>query len=197
MKSALVQTVFDTGAGALRPEDGAEDLRAGLHRLFLSVVADRAPDVARYLRTGAVEPIPSGSAAVPYLQAMNIWFQLQKIAEENAAMRARRRAEADAGPSAVPGSFATVMDRISGQKGGKAALDAALERLSVVPFVYPDRATPGEANALPAPVVAGWVEPGPPRARTAPGPPGPDRPRRVGPAPWPAPDRPQRNRLSG
>jgi phosphoenolpyruvate carboxylase len=145
MKSALVQTVFDTGAGALRPEDGAEDLRAGLHRLFLSVVADRAPDVARYLRTGAVEPIPSGSAAVPYLQAMNIWFQLQKIAEENAAMRARRRAEADAGPSAVPGSFATVMDRISGQKGGKAALDAALERLSVVPTMT---AHPTEAKRV-------------------------------------------------
>ena len=103
---------FEAGLGALRPEDGAEDLRAGLFRLFLSVAAERAPDVARYLRTGASEPIPAGAAAVPYLQALNIWFQLQKIAEENSAMRNRRRTEAESGPSAVPGSFALVLDRL-------------------------------------------------------------------------------------
>jgi len=135
--AAAVETVL----GAFRPEDGPDDLRAGLFRLLLSVVAERAPDVARYLRTGAADPIPAGPAAVPYLQALNIWFQLQKIAEENGAMRARRRAEAEAGPSAVPGSFAMAMDRLAGAAG----IPAALARLTVVPTLT---AHPTEAKRV-------------------------------------------------
>ncbi len=143
----LAQTLapFEAGLGALRPEDGAEDLRAGLFRLFLSVAAERAPDVARYLRTGAAEPIPSGAAAVPYLQALNIWFQLQKIAEENSAMRNRRRTEAESGPSAVPGSFAMVLDRLAGSKLAKKDIEAVLARLSVVPTMT---AHPTEAKRV-------------------------------------------------
>ena len=136
---------FEAGLGALRPEDGAEDLRAGLFRLFLSVAAERAPDVARYLRTGASEPIPAGAAAVPYLQALNIWFQLQKIAEENSAMRNRRRTEAESGPSAVPGSFALVLDRLAGSKLTKKDIEAALASLSVVPTMT---AHPTEAKRV-------------------------------------------------
>jgi phosphoenolpyruvate carboxylase len=143
--AALQPTHFATGFGGMRPEDGAEDLRAALFRLLLSVVADRAPDVARYLRTGAADRIPAGSEAVPYLQALNIWFQLQKIAEENTAMRTRRRAEAEAGPSAVPGSFALVLDRLSGTKGGKAAIADALKRLAVAPTMT---AHPTEAKRV-------------------------------------------------
>ncbi len=144
-RAASVAPPFDVGFGGMRPDDGAEDLRAGLFRLLLSVVADRAPDVARYLRTGASEPIPTGSDAVPYLQALNIWFQLQKIAEENTAMRGRRRAEAEAGPSAVPGSFAMVLDRLAGTKGGKTALAATLSTLRVVPTMT---AHPTEAKRV-------------------------------------------------
>jgi phosphoenolpyruvate carboxylase len=136
---------FGAGFGTMRPEDGAEDLRADLFRLLLSVVGERAPEVARYLRTGATDPIPSGPEAVPYLQALNIWFQLQKIAEENAAMRARRRAEAEAGPSAVAGSFAMVLDRLAGTKGGQAAVAAALPRLMVAPTMT---AHPTEAKRV-------------------------------------------------
>ena len=138
-------TAIEPGLGALRPDDGAEDLRAGLFRLFLSVVGERAPDVARYLHTGAGEAIPAGPTAVPYLQALNIWFQLQKIAEENTAMRARRRAEAESGPSAVPGSFAVVLDRLAGSKRPKAEIIAALARLSVVPTIT---AHPTEAKRV-------------------------------------------------
>lgn len=128
-----------------RQDDHGDDLRAGLFRLFLSVAADRAPQVARWLRTGADEPIPAGAAAVPYLQALNIWFQLQKIAEENAAMRQRRRTEAEAGPSAVPGSFAMVLDRLAGTKGGRRDAAAALERLVIAPTIT---AHPTEAKRV-------------------------------------------------
>ncbi len=141
----VAATAHNAVFGGMQLEDGAEDLRASLFRLLLSVVADRAPDVARYLHAGATEPIPSGPEAVPYLQALNIWFQLQTIAEENTAMRIRRRAEAEAGPSAVPGTFAMVFDRLAKAKGSKVALTAALSALTVVPTMT---AHPTEAKRV-------------------------------------------------
>lgn len=141
----VAASAFDTSFGGFGHDDGGGDLRSGLFRLFLSVVAERAPDVARYLRTGAQEPIPVGASAVRYLQALNIWFQLQKIADENIAMRTRRRIEAETGPSAVPGSFAMVFDRLSGDALAAKKIDAALERLSVVPTIT---AHPTEAKRV-------------------------------------------------
>jgi phosphoenolpyruvate carboxylase len=130
---------------ATRADDVPDDLRASLFGLLLAVVGERAPDVARWLRTGAAEPIPAGAEAVPYLQALNIWFQLQRIAEENAAMRARRRVEAESGPSAVPGSLAMVMDRIAGSRLPKREIEAALARLAVAPTLT---AHPTEAKRV-------------------------------------------------
>jgi len=135
----------DGAAPGFRQDDLGDDLRAGLFRLFLAVVADRAPDVARWLRTGTDEPIPGGAAAVPYLQALNIWFQLQKIAEENGAMRLRRRTEVEAGPSALPGSFAMVLDRMSATRTDRKETEAALERLCVAPTLT---AHPTEAKRV-------------------------------------------------
>ena len=127
-------------------QDGlGDDLRAGLFRLFLAVAGERAPDVARWLRTGAEEPIPSGAEAVPHLQAMNIWFQLQRIAEENGAMRVRRKTEGEAGLSAVPGSFAMVLDRMAATRNDRQQAEAALARLSISPTIT---AHPTEAKRV-------------------------------------------------
>ncbi len=145
MARAASAFAADSAGPGFRPDDPGDDLRGGLFRLFLAVVADRAPDVARWLRTGAEEPIPAGAEAVQYLQALNIWFQLQKIAEENGAMRLRRRTEAEAGPSAVPGSFAMVLDRASASKPGRKEAEAALTRLSVAPTIT---AHPTEAKRV-------------------------------------------------
>ncbi|MBS0565664.1 MAG: phosphoenolpyruvate carboxylase [Proteobacteria bacterium] len=135
----------EPGLDSLLPEGAGEDLRAGLIRLLLSVVAARAPSVARWLRMGAADPIPSGSEAVPYLQALNIFFQLLKIAEENSAMRSRRRTEAEIGPSAVPGSFAMAFERLAGADVPRPEIEAALARLTVAPTLT---AHPTEAKRV-------------------------------------------------
>ncbi|MFV0302792.1 MAG: phosphoenolpyruvate carboxylase [Paracoccus sp. (in: a-proteobacteria)] len=96
-------------------DDYATRLRAGLHDLWREVLIRRAPRVAGDLDAGRAIVIPRDNGAVPYLQAFNIWFQLLRIADDNAAMRDRRKAETELGPSAVPGSFARA----------KAELDAA------------------------------------------------------------------------
>tara|TARA_R110000782_G_scaffold23433_4_gene61333 strand:+ start:1748 stop:2041 length:294 start_codon:yes stop_codon:yes gene_type:complete len=70
----------------------AETLRFELHGLWRKVIARRAPQLAQQLDTSG-SPLPQGRDQVSYLQALNIWFQLLKIVEENAAMRARREAE--------------------------------------------------------------------------------------------------------
>ncbi|MES2541630.1 MAG: phosphoenolpyruvate carboxylase [Pseudomonadota bacterium] len=92
-------------------------LRADLRRLWSNVIQRRAPQV---LQT-ALDPtvaFPSGHTAIALMQAVNIWFQLTKIVDENAAMRSRRMVEAALGPEAVEGSFAAALS----------ALDPALSR---------------------------------------------------------------------
>ena len=84
----------------------AATLRAELHDLWRDVLMVRAPRVAADLDAGRAIQIPRDNGAVPYLQAFNIWFQLLRIVDDNAAMRMRRKAETDLGAAAVPGSFA-------------------------------------------------------------------------------------------
>ena len=83
----------------------AATLRADLRALWRNVIARRAPEVADRIE----QPdhcLPIGEAASPYLQAINIWFQLTRIIDENCAMRDRRQAEARQGAESVEGSFA-------------------------------------------------------------------------------------------
>lgn len=83
-------------------------LRHDLRRLWVNVIQRRAPNV---LQT-ALDPdaeYPSGHQAIALMQAVNIWFQLTKIIDENAAMRARRMVEAAEGLQAVEGSFAAAL----------------------------------------------------------------------------------------
>jgi phosphoenolpyruvate carboxylase len=78
-----------------------------------------------------------------FLQAVNIWFQLTKIANENSAMRERRQTEALDGPEIVEGSFAQAMAQIR-DEAPKNFL-AAVSSLSVGPTLT---AHPTEAKRV-------------------------------------------------
>lgn len=89
-------------------------LRSDLRRLWSNVIQRRAPQV---LQT-ALDPtigFPSGHTAIALMQSVNIWFQLLKIIEENAAIRTRRTVEATQGPEAVEGSFAAALSALDPQ----------------------------------------------------------------------------------
>jgi phosphoenolpyruvate carboxylase len=90
----------DTGyAGRLRDELGG---------LWQNVIARRAPQVLPLLLS-ASDDLPVGADIGAYLQGLDIWFQLLRIIDENAATRARRLVETNTGPAAVEGSFARVL----------------------------------------------------------------------------------------
>lgn len=95
-----------------RPDEAdcsyAGGLRMELRRLWQNVIARRAPAILPLL-SGDCGDLPEGDDLTSYLQGLNIWFQLLKIVEENAAMRARRMTETREGPAAVDGSFAKVL----------------------------------------------------------------------------------------
>jgi phosphoenolpyruvate carboxylase len=86
----------------------ASRLRDELGRLWLNIVARRAPQVLPLL-LGTTDDLPMGADIGAYLQGLDIWFQLLRIIDENAATRDRRIIETNAGPAAVEGSFARVL----------------------------------------------------------------------------------------
>lgn len=85
-----------------------DDLVTQVLGLWRRVLARRAPDVAAMLAAEGDWLFPSGKAAIPFLQALNIRFQLLRIVDENAEIRARRHAETQGGEAAVPQSFAAL-----------------------------------------------------------------------------------------
>ena len=90
------------------PEDQAAGLRDEMRRLWHRVIERRAPHVLEIVQTTGAD-LPSDETAIPCLQAVNIWFQLTRIIDENTAMRSRRMVEATQGPEAVEGSFAKAL----------------------------------------------------------------------------------------
>ncbi len=90
------------------PSDYASRLRDEMGRLWQNVIARRAPQVLPLL-LGATDDLPTGADTGAYLQGLDIWFQLLRIIDENAATRDRRVVETNAGPAAVEGSFARVL----------------------------------------------------------------------------------------
>ncbi|MFD2737941.1 phosphoenolpyruvate carboxylase [Sulfitobacter aestuarii] len=120
----------------------ADRLRAEVFGLWQNVITRRAPAVLPLL-TGVEGQLPEGRDLISYLQALNIWFQLLKIVEENAAMRGRRQDETEEGPTAVEGSFAKAL-----ADSGDVSLEdfrAAAHRLSVGPTLT---AHPTEAKRV-------------------------------------------------
>lgn len=81
-----------------------------LQGALTSVVGVREPRV-RDMLLEAIEPQEklSPELRTPALQAIGIWFQLLRIAEENAGMRTRRHIESEGGPDSLAGSFYSVL----------------------------------------------------------------------------------------
>ena len=80
---------------------------------FMAVVSGRVPKLRRMLEGSLSLSALDATDRVAFRQATGIWFQLLSIAEENAAMRSRRRLEQDGGPDAVVGSFCNVIGEIA------------------------------------------------------------------------------------
>ena len=87
-------------------------LRTLLWDQLFKVVQLRAPAVAHLLRSPNIVNQLADPDTGDFLQAVNIWFQLTKIADENSAVRERRQTEAQDGPEIVEGSFAQAMSKI-------------------------------------------------------------------------------------
>jgi phosphoenolpyruvate carboxylase len=89
-----------------------DDLDRLLFELLRNILAKRAPQVASWMTvTSSQAAIPAGSAAIPYLQALNIWFQLLKITEKIRHMRCRQQIENDYGEKELDNSFAQSLSR--------------------------------------------------------------------------------------
>ena len=121
----------------------AGSLRTLLWEQLLKIVQLRAPSVVHLLNSPEAESDLPAADAGGYLQAVNIWFQLCKIADENAAVRERRQTEALDGPEIVEGSFAQAMARIKGDAPERFA--DAVTSLSVGPTLT---AHPTEAKRV-------------------------------------------------
>jgi len=113
-----------------------------MHGLWRNVISRRAPPLAQQLDTIGGR-LPNGQDQISYLQALNIWFQLLKIVEENAAMRARREAETTGGAAAVSGSFAKALD--DAEEVSRSEFHDAASQLSVGPTLT---AHPTEAKRV-------------------------------------------------
>ncbi len=121
----------------------ANSVRELLWDLLVQTVAHRAPAVVALLETARhIAPLPEDQKS-NFLQAINIWFQLTKIADENAAVRDRRKIEAMDGAECVEGSFAQVMVKIADD--APAAFEEAVRSLSVGPTLT---AHPTEAKRV-------------------------------------------------
>lgn len=120
----------------------ADTLRTEVQELWRNVISHRAPQ-ALPLLDSSDGSLPQGKDQASYLQALNIWFQLLKIVEENAAMRARREAETKDGADAVSGSFARAL--ADAADVSRSEFDDAAQRLSVGPTLT---AHPTEAKRV-------------------------------------------------
>jgi phosphoenolpyruvate carboxylase len=87
-------------------------LRTLLWDQLFKVVQLRAPAVAHLLGSPNIVNQLADPDTGDFLQAVNIWFQLTKIADANSAVRERRQTEAQDGPEIVEGSFAQAMSKI-------------------------------------------------------------------------------------
>ncbi|MFK7893908.1 MAG: phosphoenolpyruvate carboxylase [Granulosicoccus sp.] len=91
------------------PEGGRSELTELILNLWRNVIKRRAPDVADRLSAKNVTSLPSGKNSIPYLQALNIRFQLLRIVDENETMRLRRAAETSHGAEGIPETFARLV----------------------------------------------------------------------------------------
>ena len=123
-------------AAADRPPDMVEDdyltgVVELLYQQLLDVVRQREPAVLDVLGGRVAMADVADDLLTRALQAYGIWFQLLNIAEENAAVRARRRIETDGGPDAVPGSFARALAKAAAAGVDGRAVQDLLDRTCI------------------------------------------------------------------
>ncbi|MFK7997137.1 MAG: phosphoenolpyruvate carboxylase [Granulosicoccus sp.] len=92
-----------------KPNQEISELTELMLGLWLRVLDRRAPEVARKLEKVQAFTLPVGKSSIPYLQAMNIRFQLLRIVDEIERMRTRRAAETAHGTQAIPETFARLV----------------------------------------------------------------------------------------
>jgi len=80
-----------------------------LFRLLLDVARRHQPEIEPLLKGGASVADVTPEIMARVLQAQGIWFQLLSIAEQNVAMRRRRRVERERGREELRGTFSHVL----------------------------------------------------------------------------------------
>ncbi|HXG29962.1 MAG TPA: phosphoenolpyruvate carboxylase [Nevskiales bacterium] len=132
-----------SGPARLATTDYTQEVVDLLFGLLSEVLALRQPALVPVLRGEAVDP--DHDFQLPLLQAQGIWFQLLSTAEENGAMRERRRLEREAGPEQVPGTFAHVIAKAAAGGVTAEALQHLLDGLRICPVLT---AHPTEAKRV-------------------------------------------------
>jgi phosphoenolpyruvate carboxylase len=130
-----------------QPEDGTyiEEVTAILRDLLRQVIKAREPAVL------SVIDDPEGASGIPphliehALQAIGIWLQLLNIAEENAAMRARRQIEKMGGPDEVIGSLSHAFGVVAASGVKPETVEVTLRSIDIQPTIT---AHPTEAKRV-------------------------------------------------
>ena len=123
----------------------ADEIKDLLFGLLRSVIAEREPKVLKLFGDSPAVLPPDQSLRIAALQATGIWFQLTKIAEENALMRARRQLETAGGPDQVKGSFSNVLADVAAIGVQPEKVSEMLEHFEVGPTLT---AHPTEAKRV-------------------------------------------------
>jgi phosphoenolpyruvate carboxylase len=112
---------------------------------LLAVIRRREPQIeASLVQAQPLDDLPP-PLLLRALQAYGIWFQLLAIAEENAAVRARRRVERDGGRDAVPGTFSQLLGKAAAAGIPAPEIRRLLERALIEPVLT---AHPTEAKRV-------------------------------------------------
>jgi phosphoenolpyruvate carboxylase len=130
-----------------QPEDGTyiEEITATLRDLLRQVIKQREPAVLTVIDD------PEGASGIPphliehALQAIGIWLQLLNIAEENAAIRARRQIEKLGGPDEVIGSLSHAFRIVAASSVKPETVEKALQSFDIQPTIT---AHPTEAKRV-------------------------------------------------
>ena len=129
------------------PVDGnyIDEITSMLRDLLRQVIKIREPRVL------AIIDEPETAREIPAeliehaLQVIGIWLQLLNIAEENAAMRTRRRLEGQGGPDQVTGSFSNAFAVVAAANISAEAVQHTLDTIDVQPAIT---AHPTEAKRV-------------------------------------------------
>ncbi|MEE9333645.1 MAG: phosphoenolpyruvate carboxylase [Granulosicoccaceae bacterium] len=98
-----------TSGRTLNRDQSEDALNQQIIELWHRVLLRRAPEVVNHFIDGNVAEQLTEKHVIPYLQALNIRFQLLRIVDENMAMQDRRALETREGAAAVPESFAKLL----------------------------------------------------------------------------------------